>query len=105
MPCPLVFSTQEKALQNEHEVQWNKGFELMGAVIEQLGVYQGWDGWVDDAYYDLMKARLENCLERFLDREAKNDIQRTEWIKAWPFAEQPTQNMCRYTPPPRHLYR
>ena len=77
----------------------------METVLEQVGAYRGWDGWVNHASYEVMKARLEKCLERFLDREAKNDTQRKEWIKAWPFAEQPSQiRMRRYTPSPRDLH-
>ncbi|KAL9124557.1 MAG: hypothetical protein Q9217_006122 [Psora testacea] len=105
VPCPLVFSAQERTLQSVHEAQWIRGVELMEAVLDQLGAYRGWDGWVNHASYESMKARLESCLEHFLDRETKNDTQRTEWIKAWPFAEQPSQTRVRrYTQPPRDLY-
>ena len=57
----------------------------MEAILEQLGAYRGWNGWVSHSSYELMKARLEICLEHFLDHETRNDTQRTEWIKAWPF--------------------
>lgn len=103
--CPLVFSAQEKTLQSEHEAQWVRGVELMEDVLDQVGAYRGWDGWVNHASYELMKAKLEECLARFLDREAKDDSERTEWIKAWPFPEHPTQtSMRRYRPPPHALY-
>ncbi|KAL9101968.1 MAG: hypothetical protein Q9163_002826 [Psora crenata] len=105
IPCPLVFSAEERNLQSMHEAQWIRGVELMEAVLEQLGVYRGWDGWVNHASYESMKARLESCREHFLDRETKNDMQRTEWIKAWPFAEQLSQaKMRHYTPPLRALH-
>jgi len=105
VPCPLVFSAPEKTLQSEHEALWIRGVELMEAVLEQLGAYRGWDGWVNHASYELINARLGSCLEHFLDRETKNNTQREEWLKAWPFAEQPTQTrMRRYTPPPRNLH-
>ena len=67
VPCPLLFSAQERALQSEHEVQWIRGVELMEAVLEQVGAYRGWDGWVNHASYEVMKARLEKGLERFLE--------------------------------------
>lgn len=103
--CPLVFSAQEKTLQSEHEAQWVRGVELMEDVLDQVGAYRGWDGWVNHASYELMKVKLEECLARFLDREAKDDSERTEWIKAWPFLEHPTQtSMRRYRPPPHALY-
>lgn len=105
VPCPLVFSAQEKSLQSEHEAQWIRGVELMETVPEEIGAYRGWDGWVNHAGYESMKAKVEKCLEHFLDRETKNDSQRTEWIEAWPFAEHPTQtSVRRYTPPPRLLH-
>jgi hypothetical protein len=105
VPCPLVFSAQEKTLQSEHEALWIRGVELMEAVLEHLGAYRGWDGWVNHASYEFTKARLESCLEHFLVRETKNNAQRAEWIKAWPFADQPTQTRMRwYTPPPRNLH-
>ena len=105
VPCPLVFSAQERTLQSEHEAQWVRGVELMEAVLEQLGAFRGWDGWVNHADYELMEAKLEKCLEDFLDREAKSDAQRTEWIKAWPFAEQSSQTRTNdYTPSPRDLH-
>jgi hypothetical protein len=59
----------------------------MEAVLQELGVYRGWDGWVNHANYAAMKATLEICLQHFLDREATNDEERAEWIKAWPFAD------------------
>lgn len=103
--CPLVFSAQEKTLQSEHEAQWVRGVELMEDVLDQVGAYRGWDGWVNHASYEPMKVKLEECLARFLDREAKDDSERTEWIKAWPFPEHPTQTSMRcYRPPPHALY-
>lgn len=103
--CPLVFSAQEKTLQSVHEAQWVRGVELMEDVLDQVGAYRGWDGWVNHVSYELMKVKLEECLARFLDREAKDDSQRSEWIKAWPFSERPTQtSMRRYRPPPHALY-
>lgn len=104
VPCPLAFSEQERKLQSEDQAQWIRGVELMEEVLEQLGVYRGWDGWVNHSSYELMRTRLQSCLENFLARETKTDTERTAWIKAWPFAEQPSQNsLRRYTPPPRDL--
>ena len=101
IPCPLVFSAREKALQSEHEAQWIKGVELMEDILQQLGAYRGWDGWVNLANYELMKANVERSLENFLDREAESDTQRAELIRVWPFADQSTQSIVRrYTLPP-----
>ena len=43
VPCPLVFSAQEKTLQSEHEGQWVRGVELMEDVLDQVGAYRDWD--------------------------------------------------------------
>ena len=105
VPCPLIFSEQERTHQSEHEALWIRGVELMEAVLEDLGAYRGWDGWVNHANFESTKAKLESCLEHFLDRETKDSTQRADWINAWPFAEQPTQTRTRrYTPPPRSLH-
>lgn len=105
VPCPLVFSAQEKALQKEHEAQWTKGVELMEDILQQIGAYRGWDGWVNHASYDSMKTNLERVLENYLDREAENETLRMELIRAWPFADQPTQcSVRRYTLPPGNLH-
>ena len=37
VPCPLVFSAQERTLQSEHEAQWIRGVELMKVIREQVG--------------------------------------------------------------------
>ena len=101
VPCPLLFSAEEKILQREHEAQWIRGVELMEATLEQIGAYRGWDGWVSHADYELMRLKVEECLEQFLDRETRDGSQRTAWINAWPFAEQPAQtSVRRYTSPP-----
>lgn len=102
VPYPLAFSVQERALQTEHEAQWARGVELLEAVLEEVGAYRGWDGWVNHAQYELMKAKVERCFKHFLDREAQDDSQRTAWIKAWPFAER--TGIRRYRPPPSNLY-
>ncbi|KAL8970844.1 MAG: hypothetical protein Q9197_003595 [Variospora fuerteventurae] len=60
VPCPLAFSKRDKELQAVHEAQWTQGVELMETVLQGLGAYRGWDGWVNHADYDVMKARLKN---------------------------------------------
>ncbi|KAI9672324.1 MAG: hypothetical protein M1817_003346 [Caeruleum heppii] len=87
VPCPLSFSSQEKDLQSADEAKWIEGIELMEAALDDLGAPRGWDGWVSHADYELMKVKLRDCLQRFLDREARDDRERAEWIKAWPFAD------------------
>lgn len=101
VPCPLSFSEQEKSLQCRQQAQWDQGCQLLQTVCGELGVGRLWRGYVNHAGYESMKVKLENCLKHFLDREAQGDVQRTEWIKAWPFAKHPIlPSIRRYTPPP-----
>ncbi|KAL8916712.1 MAG: hypothetical protein Q9208_008359 [Pyrenodesmia sp. 3 TL-2023] len=104
VPCPISFSEQDKALQADHEAQWTKGVELMQSVLQYLGAYPGWDGWVNDEGYETMKARLQECLAQFLEHEAKNEEERAAWIAAWPFTDQAAKSriyprIYRYKPP------
>lgn len=86
-PCPLRFSTQDKERQRADEAKWIEGIELLQTVLDDLGMPTGWDGWVNHAGYESTKARLDACLGRFLDREARNAEERAAWIKAWPFQD------------------
>lgn len=84
-PCPLSFSEEERRQQKEDEVKWAQGVELKAEMISQLGAYNGWDGWVKHQEYQLMKSRLAECHERFLDRMATTNKERKQWAEAWPF--------------------
>ncbi|KAI9811800.1 MAG: hypothetical protein M1832_000694 [Thelocarpon impressellum] len=86
-PCPLHFSAKDKDLHRADEAKWIEGVELMETVLEDLGAPRSWDGWVSHADYETMRARLDRGLERFLAREARDDAERAEWIRAWPFKD------------------
>lgn len=94
VPCLLVFSAQERTLQSEHEAQWIRGVEFMEAVLEQVGAYRGWGGWVNHASYELMKARRENVLKTSWivrqKRHAKNTVDQSLALRRAAIADQDT---------------
>ena len=47
IPCPLTFTEEDIALQKEDEAKWTTGVELMERVLNEIGAYGGWDGWVN----------------------------------------------------------
>jgi len=62
----------------------------MDNLIEDLGVYSGWDGLVNHADYEAMLSTLWECKEHFLQHMAKTAEEREEWMKAWPFEARET---------------
>lgn len=93
--CPIYFTAEERKDQQEEEASWKYGVELMDAVIEELGVYNGWTGLVDHDQYEVRKQNLLKVRDGFLQQMAANDQEREEWIKAWPFPceAEPDQNV------------
>ncbi|KAJ5155348.1 phosphotransferase enzyme family protein [Penicillium capsulatum] len=88
IPCPLSFSVEEKERQREDEAKWASGVELMEGVLDQIGAYQGWDGWVNYNGYEPLKKKAKECQKEFLDRYAQSDQERCEWMAVWPFADE-----------------
>ena len=86
-PCPLSFGPEERAEQKRLAESWSKSVELMAEVLTEIGVYQGWDGWVNHSNYDMYKERLAESRKRFLDRQAKNEDERRQWEQVWPFQD------------------
>lgn len=66
---------------------WAQGVGLMHAFIGDTGCFKHWDGRVSDADYDKSRRELDKGVRRFLDREARNDGERREWLKALPFVD------------------
>ncbi|KAF2461687.1 phosphotransferase enzyme family protein, partial [Lineolata rhizophorae] len=87
VPCPLSFSAEDRAQQQEHEAKWSASVELMHEVLTEIGVYQGWDGLVNHDNYGAFKERLAQCREKFLDRHAGSDAERRQRAQAWPFED------------------
>lgn len=87
IPCPLSFTPEIKTQQQRLEASWSEGVELMHEILTEIGAYQGWDGWVNHNDYPVYKERLARCRERFLDRYAETEEDRSQWIQAWPFED------------------
>lgn len=83
--CPISFSAEDRLRQADEQSQWERSVVLRAEVIEELGTYRGWDGFVNPEDYAEMKTKLEVVRERFLDRHAATDDERALWAKAWPF--------------------
>jgi hypothetical protein len=89
IPCPLSFNPEDRKQQQRDEASWSKGVELMHEVLSEVGAYQGWDGWVNHANYSVYKERLAGCRVGFLNRHARTEEERSQWIQAWPFEDKP----------------
>jgi hypothetical protein len=90
LSCPLSYSEHAKQKQKVAEEKWKLGVVLMDNLIEDLGVYSGWDGLVNHADYEAMLLTLRECKEHFLQHMAKTAEEREEWMKAWPFEARET---------------
>lgn len=87
VPCPLQYSKSELKRQEVEYAKWEKDIEPEMRVIEELGVYPGWNGAIDPTEYEEICARLARSKERFLEREAKTPMEREAWEKVWPFED------------------
>ncbi|KAH7364833.1 kinase-like domain-containing protein [Rhexocercosporidium sp. MPI-PUGE-AT-0058] len=87
IPCPLSFTPDNRTQQQHLERSWSRGVELMHEVLTEIGAYQGWDGWVNHTNYPIYKERLAQGRENFLNRYAKTEEERSQWIQAWPFKD------------------
>lgn len=87
VPCPLSFTPEDRAEQQRLEARWSEGVELMAEVLDEIGAYQGWDGWVNHNNYPIYKERLAKCRESFLSRHAETAEERSQWERAWPFED------------------
>ncbi|KAJ5958882.1 phosphotransferase enzyme family protein [Penicillium vulpinum] len=86
-PFPLQLSEKEIRQQEEDGELWAQGVELMNAFVANTGCFKHWDGRVSNGDYDQSKKELDKGVRRFLDREARNDEERREWLKALPFMD------------------
>ncbi|KAM5454159.1 hypothetical protein McanCB49686_004467 [Microsporum canis] len=76
----------ERIKQRENLQKWQEGVELMNDVVQSLGVYSGWDGFVSHDEYDAMRQRVRESRDAFLRRMAGSDeAKREQWRKVWPF--------------------
>ena len=87
VPFPLQLSDEE-IKQQEHDGElWAQGVELMNAFVDDTGCFKHWDGRVSDVDYERSRRELDAGVRRFLDREARNDEERREWLEALPFVD------------------
>jgi hypothetical protein len=87
--CPLSYSEKEILQQQENELKWLTGVELMNEILEALGgaPSRDWDGSVRNEDSEQGKQALEMVRRQFIEHHAKNctDKERDIWAKAWPF--------------------
>lgn len=83
--CPLSFTGEDKEKQKEDEKKWANGVVLMEEFLDQVGVYRGWDGWVNHDSYEHYKVRFEQCRQKFLGSQCTTREGRSQWETVWPF--------------------
>jgi hypothetical protein len=86
-PFPLQFSDKETRLQEQDVDLWAQGVELMNTFIEDTGCFKHWHGRVTDVDYEESMKQLDEGVTRFLDREATDEDERKQWLKALPFVD------------------
>lgn len=84
--CPLSYLEDELALQREDLEMLERNVERRVRVVEELGVYKGWDGAVKPGEYEDMAKRLEGARERFLDDEGMMACERGV-SEGWPLKD------------------
>lgn len=87
IPFPLHFSEHEIQQQEKDGELWAKGVQLMEEFIADTGCFKHWDGRVTDADYEKSRKELDEGVKRFLHREARNEEESREWLKALPFVD------------------
>ncbi|KAE8327124.1 kinase-like domain-containing protein [Aspergillus sergii] len=85
IPCPLQFSADEVQEQERDEELWAQGVRLMEDFTSDTGCFKHWDGRVNEQDYELSRKQLDEGVERFLQREARSEQERKEWLDALPF--------------------
>ncbi|KAF2272167.1 phosphotransferase enzyme family protein [Westerdykella ornata] len=90
----MLIRLQAETQQQRLEASWSAGVELMHEILTEIGAYQGWDGWVNHSNYPVYKERLARCREDFLNRFARTEEERSQWIQAWPFEDKTHPSTC-----------
>ncbi|KGO74684.1 Aminoglycoside phosphotransferase [Penicillium italicum] len=89
VPCPLHYSKEDIANQQMDYEKWQKDIERKARVIDELGVYPGWNGAVPPDQYDEVFRRLTASKQNFLLGESAKDEEMALWEKLWPFQDAP----------------
>lgn len=85
--CPLRYSEQDLAKQKREYAKWEKDVARKTRVLDEIGVYYGWNGAVSPRDYDELTRRLAAAKQKFLVRESRNKQERALWEKIWPFQD------------------
>ncbi|KAE8150026.1 hypothetical protein BDV25DRAFT_129895 [Aspergillus avenaceus] len=91
VPCPLHYTEHDLAKQSEKYAKWERDVERKARVIDEVGVYTGWNGAVSPGDYDEVVRRLHHAKKRFLDRESRTPEERMLWENVWPFEDKPCE--------------
>jgi hypothetical protein len=83
--CSIAFSEDERGRQRIDQEKWEEGVKILDSILQNLGAYIGWDGFVSHADYNAMKELMEHFRAKFLENVAETDEEREIWAKAWPF--------------------
>ncbi|KAL3489348.1 hypothetical protein BJX62DRAFT_252674 [Aspergillus germanicus] len=76
MPCPLKNSEQERSWQKEEYAKWERDIKRKGRVLDEIGLYAGWNGAVSPQDYDEVVRRLAAAKDHFLTQESANEQER-----------------------------
>lgn len=87
IPCPLQFSADEVEEQERDVELWAQGVRLMEEFTSDTGCFKHWDGRVNEQDYELSRKQLDEGVERFLQREARNEEEWKEWLEVLPFVD------------------
>jgi hypothetical protein len=85
--CPLRYSEQDIAKFKMEYAKWEKDVERKAQVLEEIGVYVGWNGAVSPHDYNEVVRRLAVAKRNFLARESANEQERAIWESVWPFQD------------------
>ncbi|KAB8273109.1 kinase-like domain-containing protein [Aspergillus minisclerotigenes] len=85
VPCPLSYTERDLIKQGEEYAKWERDVERKAQVIDELGMYTGWNGAVSPGDYDEVVRRLNLAKKRFLDRESKTSAERILWEEGMAF--------------------
>ncbi|KAK2800297.1 hypothetical protein FQN51_006205 [Onygenales sp. PD_10] len=87
-PCPLTVTSADIAEQAVDQRRWEEGVQMMEDVLEALGgAENGWEGWVGHDDYEGLKRKVGIVKEQFLDEVARDEMERGEWERVWPFRD------------------
>ncbi|KAI2902798.1 hypothetical protein CBS11852_1934 [Aspergillus niger] len=83
----LSLALEEVQQREEDGDLWAQGVALMDTLISDTGFFKHWDGIVDEIDYERSRKELGRGVVRFLEREARNDDERREWLNALKFVD------------------